>query len=54
MMLQVVGASILLLGTLICLVGAIGLLRLPNSLPGHMEPVLRILWVQRFVYLVWL
>ena len=30
MILQVAGASILLLGTLICLVGAIGLLRLPN------------------------
>lgn len=30
MILQVVGASILLFGTLICLVGAVGLLRLPN------------------------
>ena len=30
MMLQIVGASILLIGTLVCLVGAIGLLRLPN------------------------
>ena len=30
MILQLVGASILLLGTLICLVGGIGLVRLPN------------------------
>ena len=30
MMLQLVGSIILLIGTLICLVGGIGLLRLPN------------------------
>ena len=30
MMLQIVGASILLIGTFVCLFGAIGLLRLPN------------------------
>ncbi len=30
MMLQIVGASILLIGTFVCMFGAIGLLRLPN------------------------
>ena len=52
-MLQVVGASMLLLGTLICLVGAIGLLRLPAFARTH-GAIIAILWVQRFVYLVWL
>ena len=54
MILQIVGASILLLGTFVCMFGAIGLLRLPNFFARTHGASITDTWVPLVLAWAWL